>query len=82
MREMDDSTITVPRMETIANTAKIFGLPVYFVKTKVLSGEIVAVKAGRKTLVNVDKFADYLNNNKIEPKQDENSTYEIKPINL
>ncbi len=79
---MDDITITVPRMETIANTAKIFGLPVYFVKTKVLKGEIVAVKAGRKTLVNVDKFAEYLNNNKIEPKQDEESTYSIKPINL
>lgn len=79
---MNDITITVPRMETISNTAKIFGLPVYFVKTKVREGEVVAVKAGRKTLVNVDKFAEYLNNNRIEPKQDEESTYNIKPINL
>lgn len=81
---MDSITITVPRMETISNTAKIFGLPAYFIKTKVLNGEIVAVKAGRKTLVNIDKFVEYLNNNKIkiEPKQDEESTYGIKPINL
>lgn len=79
---MDSTTISVPRMETIANTAKIFGLPVYFVKTKVLNGEIVAVKAGRKTLVNVDKFAEYLNSNIIEPKQDDESTYSIKPIKL
>lgn len=79
---MNETTITVPRMETISNTAKIFGLPVYFVKTKVLEGEIVAVKAGRKTLVNIEKFAEYLNSNKIEPKRDEESTYSIKPINL
>lgn len=79
---LNDGAINVPRMETISNTAKIFGLPVYFVKTKVLKGEIVAVKAGRKTLVNVDKFAEYLNSNKIEPEQDGEGTYKIKPINL
>lgn len=79
---MSDITITVPRMETISNTAKIFGLPVYFVKTKALNGEIVAVKAGRKTLINVEKFAEYLNNNRFEPKREDESTYNIKPINL
>lgn len=78
---MNEVTITVPRMETISNTAKIFGLPVYFVKTKVLEGEVVAVRAGRKTLVNVDKFAEYLNSNKIERKQEE-ITYGIRPIKL
>ncbi len=79
---MDNVKIPVPRMETISNTAKLFGLPVYFVKTKVLSGEIVAVKAGRKTLVNVEKFAEYLNTHKVEPKHDEATVYDIKPINL
>lgn len=51
----------IPHMETIKRTAKLFGLAEYFVRQKVLSGEIVAVKAGRKYLVNVDKFAEYLN---------------------
>lgn len=51
----------IPHMETIKKTAKLFGLAEYFVRQKVLSGEIVAVKAGRKYLVNVDKFAEYLN---------------------
>lgn len=51
----------IPHMETIKNTAKLFGLAEYFVRQKVLNGEIVAVKAGRKYLVNVDKFAEYLN---------------------
>lgn len=64
---------TIPRMETIKNTAKIFGLPEYLVRQKVLSGEIVAISSGRRYLVNIDKFADYLNSNKLPApaKQDE-----------
>ena len=58
---------TVPRMETIKNTAKLFGLSEHLVRQKVLSGEVVAINAGRRYLVNVDKFADYLNSNKISP---------------
>lgn len=56
---------TVPRMETIKNTAKMFGLPEHLVRQKVLSGEVVAISAGRRYLVNVDKFAEYLNSNKL-----------------
>lgn len=51
----------IPRMATIRDTAKLFGLPEYFIRRKVLSGEIVAVSTGRKYLVNVDRFAEYLN---------------------
>ena len=51
----------IPRMETIKNTAKLFGLSEYFVRQKVRSGDVVCVKAGCKYLVNVDKFAEYLN---------------------
>lgn len=51
----------IPHMETIRATAKLFGLPEHFVRQKVLDGEVVAVKAGNKYLVNVDKFAEYLN---------------------
>lgn len=54
---------TPPRMANIKETAHIFGLPVHFVRQKVKSGEVVAVTAGRCYLVNVDKFAEYLNSN-------------------
>ena len=53
--------INIPRMATIKNTAKLFGLPEHFIRQKAISGEIVSVKAGCKYLVNVDRFADYLN---------------------
>lgn len=74
---------TVPRMETIKNTAKLFGLPEHLVRQKVLSGEVVAISAGRRYLVNVDKFADYLNSNKLyaPDNQDEPAEHTgIRPI--
>ena len=62
---MNDTT-KIPHMETIRRTAEIFGLPVHFVRCKVSSGEVVAVRAGRRFLVNVDKFAEYLNTSTVQ----------------
>lgn len=59
--------IARPHLETIAKTAELLGLPVYFVRQKVKSGEVVAVTAGRKTFVNVDKFIEYLNTATVKP---------------
>lgn len=55
----------IPRMETIKNTAQLFGLAEHFVRQLVIKGEIVAVKAGCKYLVNVDKLAEYLNTSRV-----------------
>ena len=74
---------TVPRMETIKNTAKIFGLPEYLVRQKVLSGEVVAISSGRRYLVNVDRFAEYLNTNKLPAPDEQDEPAEqtgIRPI--
>ncbi len=60
-------TLKVPRLETIKKTAELCGLPEYFVRQKVNNGEVVAITAGRKKLVNVDKFIEYLNNATIKP---------------
>lgn len=80
-----EKTLIIPRMETIKKTAEIFGLPVHFVRTKVSSGEVVAVRAGRRFLVNVDKFAEYLNSSTItpDPKDDEEAKGgRVYPIEL
>lgn len=72
---------TPPRMEPIKTTAALFNLPVHFVRQKVTSGEIVAVRAGRRFLVNVDKLTEYLNTCKLTPKADEAASGgRIKPI--
>ena len=77
-----NDTLKIPHMETIRKTAEIFGLPVHFVRTKVSSGEVVAVRAGRRFLVNVDKFAEYLNSSTIQPEADSaaHSVCRVTPI--
>ncbi len=69
-------------MEGIRKTAELFGLPVHFVRSKVASGEVVAVRAGRKFLVNVDRFAEYLNTATVQTESgtDLDSPARITPI--
>ena len=75
------STNNIPHMETIKTTAKIFGLAEHFVRQLVINGKIVAVKAGCKYLVNVDKLAEYLNTNTLEAVQEApEEAHGIKPI--
>lgn len=66
-----ENSLKIPRMETIKATAALFNLPVHFVRCKVASGEVVAVRAGKRFLVNVDKFAEYLNSSTITPENNE-----------
>lgn len=76
-------TRTVPQMATIQETARLFGLPEHLVRQKVLNGEVVAISAGRRYLVNVDKFADYLNSNKLSAPNEQDKSAEhsgIRPI--
>lgn len=80
-----EKSLIIPRMETIKKTAEIFGLPVHFVRCKVASGEVVAVRAGRRFLVNVDRFSEYLNSNTITPEAGELEVARanrIRPIEL
>jgi len=48
-------------MRTIAETAKVTGLAENFVRRLCLSGQIVSVKAGKKYLINLDRFIEFLN---------------------
>ena len=80
------SDIHIPTMRTIAETAEIFHLPVHFVRQKVNAGEVVAVRAGKKFLVNIEKFAEFLNG-ELSPmplclgeKQCESAAYSAKII--
>lgn len=72
--------IRIPRMRTIKETAELFGLPVNFVRQKVNNGEIVAVRAGRRFLVNIDRLCEYLNSNTIPQESEESG--KIQPIAL
>lgn len=51
----------VPRMRTIKQTAQETGLHEYFVRQLVKQDKIKYIRAGRKVLINLDLFIDYLN---------------------
>jgi excisionase family DNA binding protein len=48
-------------MRTIRETAQITGFPEYALRRLVKQNKIVYVNTGRKVLVNVDKFIEFLN---------------------
>ena len=58
---MNNIVISLPRMRTIKQTAAELGLPEYFIRTLVKTNQITYVKAGRKVLINLDRFIEYLN---------------------
>lgn len=72
---------TIPHMETIKKTAGLFNVSEYFIRKKVLNGEVSAIRTGRKYLVNVDKFAEYLNSSTIKQRDTEDNGC-IKPVSL
>lgn len=57
---MEDN-VRVPRVESIVKTAALLHLPVHFIRAAVANGDIVAVRAGRKFLVNIDSVIAFLN---------------------
>ena len=75
------ATDIVPHMITIAETARKYGVAAHFVRQLVSSGRVIAVRAGRKFLVNDVKFAEFLNTSRItEQAEDSENDNGITPI--
>ncbi len=55
------STRALPRMLTIKETAQVTGLHEYFVRQLVKQNRVTYVKAGCKTLINLDRLIEFLN---------------------
>lgn len=51
----------LPTMLVIKETARRSGMPEHFIRAAVNDGRIVHIKAGRKILINYEKFIEYLN---------------------
>ena len=67
----NDSTInTVPKMRTIPQTAKLTGFSEYTLREWVKEGKLTHVKAGRKTLINLDKFYEDISSTRIRENVD------------
>lgn len=53
--------IKVPTMLSIKETAKKTGVAEFYIRKLVAKNEICFVKAGKKYLINLEKFVEYLN---------------------
>ena len=51
----------LPRMKTIKEMAGLTGLSYTMLRNLCLQNKIVHVRAGKKYLINYDRFVDYLN---------------------
>lgn len=71
---------SIPKMATIEETAAMFGVSSYFVRKLVRGGKVVAVKTGRKYLVNIDRFAEFLNSHTLGADETQETASGIKPI--
>lgn len=65
------ATQKIPRMLTIKQVAREFGLAENFVRSLAKSGTIVAVRAGTKYLINADRLIEFLNSNTLGAAEDE-----------
>ncbi len=75
-----NEAIHIPRMETIANTATLFGVSQYFVRKLAVRGEINAVRLAGRILINCDKFAEYLNSATLVEKPADLAAHGIRPL--
>ena len=76
---MENTTITVPTMLTIKEASKTFKLSEWFLRKGVNEGRIVAIKSGRKILINAEKLVEYMNTNTFDPPPEPENEY-LKPI--
>jgi len=78
------SKIKVPRMKTVVETAKLTGVAKHRIRTLALSGEIVHLRAGKKILINLDKFIEFLNsaNGAVSTEQEKLGDIKKIPVKL
>lgn len=53
---------SIPTMLSIKETAKKTNLSEWYIRKLVWNNQIAFVKTGKKYLINLEKFCDYLNN--------------------
>ncbi len=72
--------LKIPRMESIAATAELFGVSQYLVRKLATNGEINAVRIAGRILINCDKFAEYLNSSKLTGSAADNNAHGIRAL--
>lgn len=53
--------ISVPKMATVIEAAKITGLAKHYIRQLALHNKVSHVRAGKKILINIEKLIEFLN---------------------
>ncbi len=75
----------IPTMLTIKEAADKTGVAAHFIRNLAIQNEIVHVRCGKKYLINLEKFIEYLNTSKGSGKSDVTGTdnkFKISPIKV
>ena len=75
----------IPTMLTIKEAADKTGVAAHFIRNLAIRNEIVHVRCGKKYLINLEKFIEYLNTSKGNGKSDVTNTgskFKITPVNV
>ena len=56
-----EKTLIPPRMATVNEVAELTGLAKHYVRQLALQNKIIYFRAGKKILINVEKFIEFLN---------------------
>ena len=68
--------IKIPTMLTIKETAQKTKISEFFIRQLAISGKIVCVKAGKKYLINLEKFVEFLNTGLTEDDETKQEKYQ------
>lgn len=61
-----ENDMVLPIMLTVKQTADAFGIAQHYARQLALSGQVRAVRAGRKILINQRSVVDYFNNSSLD----------------
>lgn len=78
-------TFKIPTMLTIKETSEKTGVAAHFIRSLAINNQIVHVRCGKKYLINLEKFIEYLNTSKGYDKSDAQETdnkFKITPVKV
>lgn len=72
----------IPTMLTIKETAQKTGVAAYQIRQLAIGNQIVHVRCGRKILINLEKFVDFLNSSTGIPEDVPQNKFNISPVKV
>lgn len=77
---MQEKHQNIPTMLSISEASTVTGLSEYALRRLVKNGQLVVLRVGRKSLINLDKLIDFLNLGNGSERVSDTEQFGIKPV--